>query len=98
MTTKPSGNFRHVARYNSERETVDFILDFQHGEDPKEVPCRVSREALEDRARASGEVAPLDLYEQFRPEVWTAVDRRLKLGHFEPDGTILVRTGEVQAL
>lgn len=95
MIAPPSGQFRQEARENFDRGTIDMILDLDQNNGSKAIHCRVSREALEDRSGTSGEIALIELFARYRPEVETAIERRLKAGMFELDGSILVRSGEL---
>ena len=90
----PHGQFQDDARYNSGRDTVDFTLMVTDDEGQKPVVCRVSREALADALRESQGDA-LEWYGRLKDRVHAAVDTKFKAAAFEPDGSILVRTTEL---
>ncbi len=94
-TGKPFGIFRDDARWNDDRMAVEFTLDLRDAERDRAIVCRVSREALDDAARRSGPLdreEALQLFERFKSEIKSAVDRKLKLALFDPDGSITVST------
>ncbi len=92
--SKPSGYFKDDARWDHAHGTVDFTLVFNTDDGQRDIKCRVSLEALEDRARTSGGIKPLLLFEKFERDIKRAVDTNLKLGIFEADGSILIKSGE----
>ena len=92
--SKPTGTFLDDARWNHERMTVDFTLWLRTDEGEQHIICRVSEEALKDRAETSGEVDLIKLFERFYPQIKAAVDRKLKAGMFAVDGSILIVSGE----
>ena len=92
---KPSGTFRDDARWIDDRLAVEFTLDFRDDKSRRVITCRVSREALDDAARRSGPIdaaVALRLFESFKDKIYSVVDRKLKLAHFQEDGSIMVRT------
>ena len=93
--SKPSGYFEDDARWDRAHGTVDFTLVFHTDDGRQDITCRVSREALEDRAKTSREIKPLLLFKRFKREIERAVDTKLKLGTFEADGLILIKSGEI---
>ena len=93
--SKPSGYFEDDARWDHMHGTVDFTLVFNTDDGQERIPCRVSQEALEDRAKTSREIGPLLLFKRFKREVEHAVDTKLKLGTREADGSFLIKTGEL---
>ena len=84
------------AHWNRERETVDFTLRLRADAGEQHIICRVSQEALKDRARINGKIDLMNLHKRFRPEIWRAVDRKLKAGIYEADGSILVVSGDLK--
>ncbi len=92
---RPVGTFRDDARWHDDRLTVEFTLDLRDDEREYVIPCRVSREALDDAARRSG---PLDgaealrLFQRFKERIESVVDRKLKLGDLDEDGSIIIRS------
>jgi Protein of unknown function (DUF1488) len=94
----PAQSFRDDARWNSERDTVDFTLEVRDDNGTHLIPCRVSWEALTDAARSSDSPSAakaLQLYKKSRDAVHDVVNIRLKAGAFESDGSLLVRTSDL---
>ncbi len=93
---KPTGTLRDDARWQVHSRTVEFTLDVRDDEGDHAILCRVYRIALEDAAwiRRSGSLegaVALKLFERFKKKIESVVDRKLKLGHFEADGSIIIR-------
>ncbi len=92
---KPSGTFRDDARWVDDRLAVEFTLDFRDDEGNRVITCSVTREALDDAARRNGPIdaaVALRLFRTFKDKIESVVDRKLSLNHFEEDGSIRVRT------
>ena len=93
---KPTGNFLDDARWNYERLTADFTLRLIVDREQRLITCRVSLEALDDREKSRGEIDPMKLFKRYYGEVKAAVDRKVKAGQYEADGSILVVSGEIR--
>ncbi len=92
---KPFGTFRDDARWVHDRLAVEFTLDFRDDEGSRAITWRVSREALMDAARAkmaTDAAETLRLFRSFKDKIESVVDRKLKLAQFQEDGSIMVRT------
>ncbi len=92
---RPVGTFRDDARWRDDRLVVEFTLDLRDDEREYAIPCRVPRAALDDAARRSGPLdsdKALQLFHRFKDRIESVVDRKLKLGHFEEDGSIIIRS------
>jgi hypothetical protein len=84
----------HVAgSWNPDTGTMRFIAD----QDGTAILCAVSREALEDRSRTTGlNVSGLrSVFEQYRVEIEQKAAAKIQTDEFEPNGTILVRTSDL---
>ena len=95
----PRGKFQDGARWRSGRNAVEFTLLLTASDTEERIPCRVSGEALDDAVGTSGAMTEERRLEQFawlKDKIYAAVDRRLKAGLREPDGSILVQTGEIK--
>ena len=93
---KPTGSFRDDARWQGDMMAVEFTLDVRDDERDHAIRCRVARKALEDAAQTRRSsplegAEALNLFERFKKKIESVVDRKLKLGHFEADGTIIIR-------
>jgi len=66
------------------------------GEDgERRVPCRIAREALDDHFSEHGRLRPDAAFRKYRREIEAVARRKYVLGRCEPDGSILIRTGEL---
>jgi transcriptional regulator with XRE-family HTH domain len=59
------------------------------------VRCRISREALDDHFSDRGRLRPRAAFEKYRSEIDALARRKYLLGQCEPDGSILIRTGDI---
>lgn len=92
---KTVGTFR-TARLAGDMK-VEFLLDFKDSEGDNTIRCYVDRATLED---ATGQLSNndlpldgediLDLFDIIKDRIHAVVDRKLKLGQFEDDGSIVV--------
>ncbi len=92
---KPAGTFRD-ARLAGDMK-VEFLLDFKDDEGDHTIRCYIDRATLEDATGRSPDDGPLldgedilDLYDIIIDRIHAVVDRKLKLGQFEDDGSIVV--------
>ena len=94
---RPRGTFRDDARWNSSALAVEFTLDVTDDEGTRSVLCRVSQEALADISRRRGldGAAALQCYRAHRDRVHDKIDTKLKLGGFEADGSIVIRSADL---
>jgi len=77
--------------YKAESEGVTFW-----GQDGrKRVRCRISREALDDHFSDRDRLRPEAAFKAHRPEIETLARRKYLLDHREPDGSVLIRTGDI---
>jgi transcriptional regulator with XRE-family HTH domain len=78
-------------RYDSARGAVAFS-----GQDNKKrVLCRVSREALEDHFSEGGRLRPEAAFKKNRSGIEALARRKYVTGQREPDGSVLIRTGDI---
>jgi transcriptional regulator with XRE-family HTH domain len=61
----------------------------------KRVRCRISREALDDHFSDGDRLQPKAAFEKHRTIIEGLARRKYLLGHLEPDGSVLIRTGEI---
>jgi transcriptional regulator with XRE-family HTH domain len=59
------------------------------------VRCMISREALDDHFSERGRLRPNAAFEKHRPQIEAFARRKYLLGQTEPDGSILIRTGDL---
>jgi transcriptional regulator with XRE-family HTH domain len=59
------------------------------------VRCRISREALDDHFSEGDRLRPEAAFKKHRQEIEAYVRRKYLRGQKEPDGTVLIRTGDV---
>jgi transcriptional regulator with XRE-family HTH domain len=77
--------------YKAESEAVTFF-----GQDGKaRVQCRISREALDDHFSDAGRLRPEAAFKKHRPAIEALARRKYLLDHREPDGSVLIRTGDI---
>lgn len=89
-------NFGKQTDLVAEGSTDTVRLDVEH--EGKIIRCRVSREALEDiEATGGGDTEdPLHLANKHYDRlVWSWMNR-IKFGPFENDGSVLLRSGDIQ--
>jgi Fic family protein len=66
------------------------------GEDgAKRVRCLISREALDDHFSDGDRLRPDAAFQAHRAEIEAFASRKYMLGQMEPDGTVLIRTGDL---
>lgn len=86
--------FRSNRGYSTTGEYVEFYMDDQST--PQGVTCRVSREALDDRAARDRPLRHSELlqhrFETFRGEIEKIASDKHGRGIIEPDGYVLVST------
>ncbi len=71
------------------------IVQFIVHDDGQPIFCRVSRKCLEDNCgRPATAAALLDAAKQNFAHITDRVGRLIRLGRFEPDGTILLRSSD----
>ena len=61
----------------------------------KRVPCRISREALDDHFSERDRLRPDAAFRKHRRDIEALARRKYLLGQTEPDGSILIRTNEI---
>jgi Fic family protein len=66
-------------------------------EGEKRVRCIISREALDDHFSEGGRLPPDTAFQEHQAEIEALANRKYALGQLEPDGNIIIRTGEVGA-
>src|SRR5216683_1673665 len=66
------------------------------GQDGKaRVRCRISREALDDHYSDGDRLRPEAAFKKHRSEIEVLARRKYLLDHREPDGSVLIRTGDI---
>ncbi|HVN01349.1 MAG TPA: DUF1488 family protein, partial [Caulobacteraceae bacterium] len=78
-------------RTDTARGTIQFWG--QDGE--KRVLCRISREALDDHFSDGDRLRPDAAFQAHRAEIAAFASRKYALGQSEPDGSVLIRTGDL---
>jgi len=78
-------------------DTISGRIAFPAFDGQTAVRCSVSREALEDRSARAGTGAPglVDIFNIFRGDVEAAAARKYAAGKLEADGSILVKTADL---
>ncbi len=94
-SSKPTGHFLDDAHWNSRKGTVDFTLVVQQDGNEERITCRASTGALLNRAKSSGDGDYLGLFRTYQSEVERVVDRKLKIGIRETDGSIVVNSADL---
>ena len=92
---EPSVLFRRGAKWNHDLATVDFMAEVSDDEGQGLIVCRVAREALDDRLPSAERVDPLTLFKRLKGEVRAVAENKLMALDFEPDGSILVRSEDL---
>jgi transcriptional regulator with XRE-family HTH domain len=59
------------------------------------VRCRISREALDDHFSEEDRLRPEAAFKKHRPEIEAFARKKYLYGQKEPDGTVLIRTGDL---
>ncbi len=77
--------------YKADGEGVTFWG--QHGK--TRVRCRISREALDDHFSDGDRLRPEAAFKKHRQEIEALARRKYLLDQREPDGSILIRTGDL---
>jgi transcriptional regulator with XRE-family HTH domain len=57
--------------------------------------CRISREALDDHFSDGDKLRPDAAFKKYRKEIETLARRKYLSGQREPDGSVLIRTGDI---
>lgn len=85
-----------VARYDEDREVILFRGKSSRGT----VYCAISREAIEDyfKPKGGGNAARMAAFKRHRRTIEELAERKFRARQMEPDGTILVRSMDVERL
>lgn len=76
------------------RDATDAMVFWgQDGE--AKVRSRISREALDDHFSDGGRLKPEAAFKKYRKEIEALVRRKYLLGQREPDGSVLLTTGDI---
>lgn len=59
------------------------------------VRCRISREALDDHFSDGGKLKPDAAFKKYRKEIEALARRKYLSEQREPDGSVLIRTGDI---
>jgi Protein of unknown function (DUF1488) len=59
------------------------------------IRCRISREALDDHYSDRGRLRPKAAFEKYRRDIEPLARRKYLLGQPEPDGSVLIGTGDI---
>jgi transcriptional regulator with XRE-family HTH domain len=79
---------------SSTRDDSDAIVFWgQDGE--TRVRCRILREALDDHFSDGDKLRPDAAFKKYRKEIETLARRKYLSGQREPDGSVLIRTGDI---
>lgn len=78
--------------WDSDRMVVTFPAEV----DGRNIPCSISFEALEDHFSADYS-NPLASFDANRSKIESLAENVIKLEHFEPDGSILIRTMDINS-
>ena len=77
-----------------QRDAGDGIVFWgQDGE--TKVRCRISREALDDHFSDGDELKPEAAFKKHKKDIEALARRKYLLGQHEPDGSVLIRTGDI---
>jgi transcriptional regulator with XRE-family HTH domain len=91
MADKRTLTFADEDHYESVRGAVAF--SGQDGE--RRVLCRISSEALDDHFSDRDRLRPVAAFRKHRKEIEALARRKYVSGQREPDGSILIRTGDI---
>jgi hypothetical protein len=86
-----SVGFEYYFFWSPLTQTIRFSARHQD----RRIRCAVSRAALEDLAGSLMPLRPADLervFEQYRPEIERILTNKILAGHFQHDGSVLIRT------
>ena len=78
--------------YSPDMGAIRFLM--QDGS--KQVPCRISHEALTDRGSTTG-MNNAQIFEAYRPEIEQAASNKYDRGGIDPEGRVWVTTAEFPA-
>lgn len=74
---------------------ADDSMVFWGNDGQMRVRFRISREALDDHFSGADRLRPDAAFKKHRRDIEGLARRKYFLGHREPDGSILIRTGEI---
>jgi hypothetical protein len=78
-------------RADTTRDTIVFVGE----DDGNAVRCMISREALDDHFSDGDRLAPEAAFLEHRAEIEALANRKYTLAQLEPDGSVLIRTGDL---
>ena len=90
MTDKRTLGFDEVATRDADDSMV-----FWGNDGETRVRFRISREALDDHFSEGDRLRPDAAFRKHRRDIEGLARRKYFLGHREPDGSVLIRTGEL---
>lgn len=79
---------------NLTRDASDAIVFWGQDGDTR-VRCRISREALDDHFSDGDKLRPEAAFKKYRKEIEAMARRKYLSGQREPDGSVLIRTGDI---
>jgi transcriptional regulator with XRE-family HTH domain len=78
------------------RNDIGEGVTFWGQEGEKRVRCRISREALDDHFSDGDRLRPEAAFKKYRDAIQALARRRYLLGQLESDGSVLIRTNDVE--
>jgi len=77
------------------RDDFEIGIVFWGQDGEKQVRCVISREALDDHFSDHDRLRPAGAFEKYRSQIESLARKKYILGKLEPDGSVLIRTGEI---
>ena len=77
------------------RPDISDAIVFWGQDGETKVRCRISREALDDHFSDGDEFKPEAAFKKHKKDIEALARRKYLLGQHEPDGSVLIRTGDI---
>jgi transcriptional regulator with XRE-family HTH domain len=81
--------------FDADHKTVDYSIVFWANDGETRVRCVISREALDDHFSDNGRLRFEAAFKKYRADIEALARRKYLLGQREPDGSVLIRTGDI---
>jgi transcriptional regulator with XRE-family HTH domain len=81
--------------FDADHKTVDYSIIFWANDGETRVRCLISREALDDHFSDNGRLRFEAAFKRHRDDIEALARRKYLLGQREPDGSVLIRTGDI---
>jgi len=77
------------------KSDLDDSIVFWGNDEETRVRCRILREALDDHFSDNGRLRFEAAFKKYRADIEALARRKYRLGQREPDGSVLIRTGDI---